>query len=171
LTCLDAAKAIGPALRAYAGVILASATLGPRDFLARACGLDTLAPVRLKLERATALPGKLGTLTKRETARLNVHLTEERNCSASKKNVTRPPPPCLRASTPWREKAYDVAYDLRVDTTFQQRSQHYATTAATVEALHAAAAMGYPPGPARWPRPPLSFSFRATATPKRFAKL
>jgi DNA excision repair protein ERCC-2 len=46
----------------------------------------------------------------------------------------------LHAPTPWRTGAYDVAVDLRVDTTFRQRASHYGTTAATIVALHEAAA-------------------------------
>jgi len=42
----------------------------------------------------------------------------------------------VRAPAPWREGAYDVAVDLRVDTTFQHRQRHIETTAATVAALH-----------------------------------
>ena len=49
-------------------------------------------------------------------------------------------PTHLRAHTPWRDAAYDLAVDARVDTSFQQRSRHFATTAATVVALHASAA-------------------------------
>ena len=45
----------------------------------------------------------------------------------------------VAAHTPWRDGAYDVAVDARVDTTFHHRSRHYATTAATVAALQAAA--------------------------------
>jgi len=48
-------------------------------------------------------------------------------------------PTHLRAATPWRDAAYDVAVDARVDTSFQHRSRHYATTAATIAALHASA--------------------------------
>ncbi len=44
----------------------------------------------------------------------------------------------LSAPTPWRAGCYDVGVDVRVDTTFRQRGSHYGTTAATVEALHAA---------------------------------
>ena len=43
------------------------------------------------------------------------------------------------ARTPWRDGAYNVAFDARVDTTFQHRSRHFATTAATVAALQSAA--------------------------------
>ncbi|WP_438482475.1 ATP-dependent DNA helicase [Oleiharenicola lentus] len=45
----------------------------------------------------------------------------------------------LQAPTPWRAGAYDIAVDLRVDTSFKQRANHSGTTAATIEALHAAA--------------------------------
>lgn len=46
----------------------------------------------------------------------------------------------LSAPTPWRTGAYDVAVDLRVDTSFRQRASHQGTTAATIVALHEAAA-------------------------------
>ncbi|MFI5356954.1 MAG: ATP-dependent DNA helicase, partial [Opitutales bacterium] len=48
-------------------------------------------------------------------------------------------PAHLPAATPWRDGAYDIAVDTRVDTTFQHRSRHYRTTADTVQALHHAA--------------------------------
>jgi Rad3-related DNA helicase len=48
-------------------------------------------------------------------------------------------PQLLRAHTPWRDGSYDIAFDARVDTTYQQRAQHYTTTAATIATLHAAA--------------------------------
>ena len=44
----------------------------------------------------------------------------------------------LQAPTPWRAGAYDVAVDLRVDTSFRQRTSYYAATAATIVALHEA---------------------------------
>jgi len=43
------------------------------------------------------------------------------------------------AATPWRDGAYDVAVDLRVDTTFQHRQRHLATTADTASRLHRSA--------------------------------
>ncbi len=49
------------------------------------------------------------------------------------------PPTHLRAHTPWRDAAYDVAVDARVDTTFQHRSRYFATTAATIAALQISA--------------------------------
>ncbi len=45
----------------------------------------------------------------------------------------------VQAATPWRDGAYDVAVDLRVDTRYQQRPRTYATTARTVKALRDAA--------------------------------
>jgi DNA excision repair protein ERCC-2 len=44
----------------------------------------------------------------------------------------------VTAHTPWRDAAYDIAYDIRVDTTFQQRARHAGTTADTIAALHEA---------------------------------
>jgi len=44
----------------------------------------------------------------------------------------------LHAPSPWRKGAYDVAVDLRVDTTMRQRERHLGTTAATVARLRAA---------------------------------
>jgi Rad3-related DNA helicase len=91
LTCLDAAPAIGAALREFGGVVLASATPGPAEAFAASCGLEA-------------------------------------------------PLTSILAATPWRDHAYDVAYDLRVDTTFQHRARHYRETAATIAALRRHAA-------------------------------
>lgn len=92
-TCLDASAAIGEALLPFGGVIFATATPGPTDAFAEACGLST---------------------------------PDSR-------------PAAVNARTPWRDDAYDIAYDMRVDTTYQQRPRYYAATAATIAALHAAA--------------------------------
>ncbi|HEY1848196.1 MAG TPA: helicase C-terminal domain-containing protein [Opitutaceae bacterium] len=51
-------------------------------------------------------------------------------------------PALVRAAAPWRDGAYDVAVDVRVDTTFQQRAHHARLTAETVDALHASASGG-----------------------------
>ena len=132
-TCLDAAAAIGPTLRSYGAVVLASATLTPTDTFATACGLD--APPTRDTEQPASKPDRLGRLGKRETRKLYAQLTsgaellkvEEANASAA---------PCLvQARAPWRDHAYDVAIDLRVDTTYQQRANYYAATAKTVETL------------------------------------
>jgi Rad3-related DNA helicase len=135
VTCLNAAPAIGAALREFGGVVLASATFGPEGEYAESLGLDD--PPAPEPSPPSEPTGRLGQLTKRDTRRLFKQLTsgtellkvEETRAAA----VT-----CLRAGTPWRDAAYDVAYDLRVDTTFQHRARHYATTAATIVAMHAA---------------------------------
>jgi Rad3-related DNA helicase len=44
----------------------------------------------------------------------------------------------LTPAAPWRAHAYDVALDLRVDTTFRQRERHYPATAATLATLREA---------------------------------
>ena len=90
-TCLDAAPVIGEQLRAFAGVILATATPPPPEVFAAALGLDLLTP-----------------------------------------------PPTLAPPAPWRAQAYDVALDLRVDTSFRQRERHHPATAATLATLRAA---------------------------------
>ncbi|MGA2016778.1 MAG: helicase C-terminal domain-containing protein [Opitutaceae bacterium] len=94
VTCLDAAPAIGAALREFGGVVFSTATPGPADRFAECCDCDGLQ--------------------------------------------------AIRAGTPWRDGAYDVAVDLRVDTTFQQRHRHFGTTARTVEELHRSAGPGAP---------------------------
>ncbi|MCX6938210.1 MAG: helicase [Verrucomicrobia bacterium] len=48
------------------------------------------------------------------------------------------PPPTLAPPAPWRAQAYDVALDLRVDTSFRQRERHHPATAATLATLRAA---------------------------------
>lgn len=88
-TCIDAAETIGETLRAFGGVVFASATLSPSENFIESCGLA----------QAVTSPAR------------------------------------LRAHTPWRDGAYDIAFDARVDTTFQHRSRHFAATAATVAAL------------------------------------
>jgi len=51
----------------------------------------------------------------------------------------------LRAPTPWRDGAYSVAVDQRVDTRYRERRRHFDATARTVEKLHdAAAERGHP---------------------------
>ena len=94
ITCLDPAPAIGAALGDFGGVVLSTATPGPTDRFAAACGLASLSEVR--------------------------------------------------ASTPWRDGAYDTAVDLRVDTTFQQRQRFVPSTADTVALLHRSAGAGSP---------------------------
>jgi len=94
ITCLDAAPAVGAAIREFGGVVFATATPGPADRFAESCGCGAVGPIR--------------------------------------------------AATPWRDGAYDVAVDLRVDTTFEHRQRHMTTTARTVAGLHRSAGAGSP---------------------------
>jgi Rad3-related DNA helicase len=140
LTCLDAAAAIGATLREFGGVVLASATLTPVDGFAAACGLD--APAEVPAPTPTRAPEKLGALNKRETRKLYQQLTSAAELLRVEEAQAAAAPALLRAHTPWREGTYDIAFDARVDTTFQHRSHHYTATATTVAALHTAAGGG-----------------------------
>lgn len=142
ITCLEAAPAIGATLREFGGVVLASATLTSVDGFAAACGLsgkEMEAAADAEVIPAFAAPEKLGTLTKRDTRKLYKQLTSAAELLRVEEARDSAAPLLLRAHTPWREGAYDIACDARVDTTFQLRSQHYTTTAATIAALHTAA--------------------------------
>ncbi len=137
LTCLDAAPAIGVTLREFGGVVLASATLTPIDGFAAACGLD--APPEVAPPPPAFAPTRLGNLNKRDTRQLFKQLrsgAELLRVDAAREMAG---PAVLRAQTPWRDVSYDVAIDTRVETTFQKRSEHYTTTAATIAALHGSA--------------------------------
>ena len=169
LTCLDAATVIGATLREFGGVVLASATLTPVDGFAAACGLEenskggTDSPSRLGLsltsptreesdpnrlgESIPPRPEKLGTLSKRDTKKLFRQLTSAADLLRVEESREAAQPALLRAQAPWRDGAYDLLFDARVDTTFQHRSHHYATTAASIAALHAAAAIAARSGP------------------------
>jgi len=137
LTCLDAAPAIGATLREFGGVVLASATFGPTDAYAASLGL---APDDLPLPEPDApAPRQLGGLNQRQTKQLFARLTSGAALLQAAEARAAAAVFPLHAGTPWRVGAYDVAYDLRVDTTFQHRTRHYATTAATVGALRRAA--------------------------------
>jgi len=148
LTCLDASVMIGRTLRAFGGVILASATLQPTDVFAAACGLDDLGYPMPSSAKAMAgrpdtakkiePPAALGKLSRRARKTLRTLTSGDQLLQVEEaRDAARPR--LLHARTPWRENAYHVGIDMRVDTTFQHRSRHYATTAATAEALHAAA--------------------------------
>ena len=129
-TCLDAAALIGETLRAYGGVIFATATPGPAEIFAEACGLG---PSRANGD-ATQKPRPDG-------GGAVVLRPQPKDAEWAQQDCAPTPPSLARviAHTPWREGAYDVAYDVRVNTTHRQRARHLATTAATVAALHAAA--------------------------------
>ncbi len=138
LTCLDAAPAIGATLREFGGVVLASATLTPIDGFSAACGLTPFESQISNL-KSPPPPARLGTLNKRDTAKLYRQLTSAAELLRVEEARDAAAPTHLRAHAPWRDATYDVALDARVDTSFQHRAQHYATTAATIAALSAAA--------------------------------
>ncbi|MBK9991715.1 MAG: helicase [Verrucomicrobia bacterium] len=136
-TCLDAAAAIGPTLRSFGAAILVSATLTPTDTFATACGLDNTP--NLEPELPASNPERLGRLNKRDTRHLYTQLTSGAELLKIDEAAANSTPALVQAHAPWRDHAYDVAIDLRVDTSYQQRTRHHATTAATVAKLHAAA--------------------------------
>jgi Rad3-related DNA helicase len=140
VTCLDAGPAIGAAIREFGGVVLATATPGPADAFAEACGLADfpLAAPAPDPDR----PDRLGTLNRRDTRRLFTQVTRGRELLAAEAARESAALAVIRAQTPWRTGAYSVAVDLRVDTTFQQRTRHHDVTAATVAALAAASGSG-----------------------------
>jgi DNA excision repair protein ERCC-2 len=163
LTCLDAAAAIGATLREFGGVVLASATLTPVDGFMTACGLlatgEPLKPETgdRKPERnkspedpepavsgfrspVSGFPQRLGSLTKRDTKKLYRQLTSAAELLRVEEARDAASPALLRAHAPWRDQSYDIAFDVRVDTTFQHRTLHYTTTASSVAQCHAAAA-------------------------------
>jgi DNA excision repair protein ERCC-2 len=111
-TCIDAADALGMTLREYGGVVCASATFGPPEDFAEACGFR---------------PSK------------SPQVADHAGISDPRFPGTEPNFAVVRATTPWRDDAYDVAVDARVDTSFQHRSRSYAITAATIARLHEAA--------------------------------
>jgi hypothetical protein len=82
---------------------------------------------------------RLGSLNKRQTRKLYRVVTSGAELLKLEEAREAAQPRLLQARAPWRENAYRVGIDTRVDTTFQHRARYYAATAATVEALHAAA--------------------------------
>ena len=96
-TCLDAAAPLGETLRTFGGVIFATATAGPAEVFAEACGL-----------------------------------------TASGSQLSNDSLFSVVARTPWRNNAYDIAYDVRADTTYHNRARHHNLTAATIARLHEA---------------------------------
>ena len=124
-TCLDASTLIGETLRAYSGVIFATATPGPSEIFAEACGLTGSTVERDVPVRSEPTERARDAALYPQTSVLEIGKS--------------PPFARITAHTPWREGAYDVAYDVRVDTTYRQRARHHATTAATVAVVCAAA--------------------------------
>ncbi len=159
ITCLDPASVIGPALRRFGAVILASATLSPAGIFAETCGLDECGlrnadcgtaqktPSPAAATGAAAPPienpkskiqNPLGSLTKRDTKKLFARITTGAELLHAAETRDALAPAHVVASTPWRDHAYDIAIDLRADTTYQQRARHAPLTAATIAALCAA---------------------------------
>ncbi|HKB89400.1 MAG TPA: helicase C-terminal domain-containing protein [Opitutaceae bacterium] len=124
-TCLDAAPAIGSTLKLFGGLILSSATLSPLNEYAESIGLGASAP-KSEQPRSEKSSLALQVLASRSPETLNLS-------PAAGAFVP------VRAQTPWRDGAYDVAIDLRVDTRYAERSKYQHVTAATVEALYATA--------------------------------
>ncbi|PTY05463.1 helicase [Opitutaceae bacterium EW11] len=135
VTCLDAGAVIGPALRSFGAALLTSATFGPTDVFAASCGLEPPERRPAAMERNE----RLGALTKRDSRKLFRHLSTGADLLQVEEAREIDRPTIIRAETPWRDGAYDVAVDLRVDTTYQQRSRFYGLTASTIETLCAAA--------------------------------
>ncbi len=139
VTCLDAASVIGSSLRSFGGVVLASATFGPIDAFAASCGVSSPPPTVKSAPTRTA-PERLGTLTKKATKQLYRQLASGAELLRVEETRETERLELVTAHTPWRVGAYDVAYDARVDTRYQLRERHHATTAQTVAALQQAAA-------------------------------
>jgi len=145
-TCIDAAPAIGAILGDYGGVVLASATLSPVTEYVETIGL---ADFGLRMpETANASEGRARPPGAPQPA--NDATTASGGPSGpalplgtpAGQSAVRTPQSkiaLLTATTPWRDQAYSMAVDARVDTTFQQRSRHFGTTAQTILALHHAA--------------------------------
>ena len=117
-TCVEAAAAIGATLGEFGGALLMSATLQPYEAFAASCGLEderVVAGDRLLQDQGSKSV---------EGSRLT--------------GTVRPTYSTLHAPTPWRAGAYDVAVDLRVDTSYRQRGNYYGLTAETIERLHEA---------------------------------
>ena len=136
-TCLDAAALIGPTLRAFGGVILASATLQPAEVFAANCGLDDVFSVPARPD-SIAPPAALGKLSRRARKALR-DLTSGAELLKVEEVRESAGPHLLCAAASWRDNAYAVGVDARVDTTFQHRVRFYPATAATVETLLGAA--------------------------------
>ena len=136
-TCLDAAALIGRTLRAFGGVVLASATLQPPEVFAANCGLDDASFLPAQPE-PVAPPAALGKLSRRARKTLK-ELTSGAELLRVEEAKESAHPRLLRAPAPWRDNAYDVGIDARVDTSFQHRTHFFEITAATVAALHTAA--------------------------------
>ncbi len=119
-TCLDASAWIAECLLPFGGSILMSATLAPYDAFRASCGLE--GPAAPRPARATHAP--------------KTPATSEGNAPAGSQRKGSAPGAVLAIGhAAWRDEAYQVAVDCRVDTRLKQRARHYETTARTVAAL------------------------------------
>ena len=107
-----------------------SATLQPFATYAETCGLSSPAGGS-ELARSTSLEPRA---------------SRDARSVASKLASTSDPAAytTLSAPTPWRAGCYDIGVDVRVDTTYRQRANHYGTTAQTIEELHRGSSAGLP---------------------------
>jgi DNA excision repair protein ERCC-2 len=137
ITCLDAAAHIGTTLSDFAQVVFLSATFGPPDVFSSACGLDEEAAAADPA--AATPPGRLGSLNRKETKQLYAHLTSGAELLRVEEQKAGSAPLTVRAATPWRDGAYDVACDVRADTRFQHRSRYFDLTAETLSTVRGAA--------------------------------
>lgn len=112
LECIDASKLIAARISQYGGVLALSATLSPLESFLEDIGLPDALPIEIGATDATAKPP----------------------LQLSSKKRQGPPVARLRPPAPWREQAYDVAIDLRVNTRFKSRDRHLAASAATIAA-------------------------------------
>jgi DNA excision repair protein ERCC-2 len=146
-SCVDAATAIGAALRLFGGAILMSATLRPYPEFAESCGLeDGLAGGGVPAEPLPSLQSSELIEKPRLIQRI------------------RPTFQTLNAPAPWRAGAYDVAVDRRVDTSFRQRAKYYSETAATIEEVCRASGSQLLASPKQGGGGS-TFNFQPTATP------
>jgi Rad3-related DNA helicase len=136
LTCLDAGPDIGARLREFGGVVLATATPAPIEAMAAALGLSEPVPAAPKPPPSPEVPRNLGDLGARQTRKLFGQLTSGSGLLRARESEPRVLVQ-VDAPAPWRDRAYRMGFDLRVDTTFQRRAQHTGTTASTIARFHA----------------------------------
>lgn len=124
-TCLDASDWIAECLKPFSGSILMSATLTPLDSFRASCGLTPPRSVR-----PTSPPLNAGESSAKAPS-------PQRGGDPLAESV---PSVDAIGHASWRDDAYTVAIDCRVDTRLKQRDRHYETTARTVAALCAESA-------------------------------
>ncbi len=141
LTCLDAAPDIGVRLREFGGVVLASATPGPIEDLAAALGLEEREEPDSLSSPPEEAPRTLGALGPRQTRQLYARLASGADLLRAREARV-PALVQVEAPAPWRDRAYTMAVDVRVDTTFQHRARHYPATAGAIAQFQAAGPAG-----------------------------